>query len=77
MSNFHICKAINDRAYDLQDCSGHVGHVSVANTQLLLPAEYIVSLLLDAKAFGRTHRYIKDPSLMPDLEWTNPNGSSE
>ena len=45
MPNFHICKVINDRAYDLQDPAGHVTCVSVADVQLLMPAEYIVSML--------------------------------
>ena len=53
MSNFHICKVINDRPYDLQNPSGHVCHNFVEDIQLLIPAEYIVTLLPDAKVFGR------------------------
>ena len=69
MSNFRIFEVINDRAYDLQDPSGHVDHTTVAATHLLMPTENIVSLLADAKAFGRTCKYINDPSHMPDLKW--------
>ena len=47
---FHICKAINDRAYDLENPSDHVHHASVADIQFLIPPNYI-SLLPDAKAF--------------------------
>ena len=36
MLNSSICKDINDRAYDLQDTTGHVRHVSVADMQLLM-----------------------------------------
>ena len=51
MPNFHICKAINDRIYSLQDTTGHVRCTSVANIQLLRPAEYIASMLPGTKTF--------------------------
>ena len=51
MPNIRICKVANDRAYDLQDQTGHVQHAIVAKIQLLMPAEYIVSMLPDVKAF--------------------------
>ena len=37
-----------------------------------MPEGYIVSLLSDTKAFERACKYIKDPSLLVDLQWTNP-----
>ena len=56
LRNMHLgvsskCKFshLNDRANDLQDPSGHIHCTSVADIQLFLPAEYIVSLLLDEK----------------------------
>ena len=52
MPNFHITKVINDRGYNLQDPTGHVRHATVAGIQLLVPLEYIVSMLLDIKACG-------------------------
>ena len=51
MSFFCPCKVINDKVYDLQDTSGHVHLVSVTDTHLLMPAEYIAILLLHTKAF--------------------------
>ena len=71
MSNIRICKVINPRAYDLQDPSSHICCTTVADIQLLMSAEYIVSLLPDTIAFGRTCKYINDPFLIPDLKWTN------
>ena len=52
MPKFHSFKIINNRAYDLQDQTGHVGHTSVTDIQLLMPAEYTVNMLPDRKAFG-------------------------
>ena len=40
MPNFHICKGINNRAYDLQDLTGSVKCAAVADIQLIMPAEY-------------------------------------
>ena len=40
--NFRVCKVINDKAYDLQNPTGHVQHAAVANIQLLMPAQCIV-----------------------------------
>ena len=37
VSDFHICRIINDWTYDLQDPSGHIHCASVADIQLLLP----------------------------------------
>ena len=51
MSDFHSCEVINNRAYDLQEPSCHIHHASVADIQLLMPPEYIVSMLPDVKAF--------------------------
>ena len=66
MPNFHICKVINDPI-------GCVRCAFVADIQLLIPAEYIVSMLPDIKTFGWTCMYINDPSIMPDLKWQNSN----
>ena len=49
---FFICKVINDRAYDLQDPTGHFRWTAGTDIQLLMPAEYVVSTLPDIKAFG-------------------------
>ena len=38
--------------YDLQDPAGHVQCATVADVQLLMPAEYIVYILTHVKAFG-------------------------
>ena len=58
----------NDRTYDLHDPIGHIRWPSLADIQLLMPAKYRVSLLLDIKAFGWACKYTNDPSLMPDLK---------
>ena len=71
MPNFHICKVANERVYDLQDSTGHIRCTSVADIQLLMTAEYIVSMLPDIKAFGRAYKYINDSFLMPNLKWQN------
>ena len=53
MPNVYICKTINDNVYGLQDPTGHVRHGTVADTQLIMPAEYIISILPDNKnTFG-------------------------
>ena len=52
MPIFCICKVIYGRAYDLQDPAGHIRHAMVADIQLLMYAEYIVSMVLNVKAFG-------------------------
>ena len=39
--------------------------------QLLMPAEYIVSMLPDVKALGWTCKYINDPSFMLHLKVQN------
>ena len=59
---------INDRAYDLQNPSGHIKCASVADMQLLMPARYTVSISINMKGFGWACKYINDP-LMPDLNW--------
>ena len=41
----------------------------LADIQLLMPAEYIVSMLTYIKTYGQACKYINDPSLMPDLRW--------
>ena len=69
MSNFFICKVINDRAYDQQDPTGHVRCTSVADFQLLMTAKYIASILPDIRAFGQVYKYINDCFVMPDLQW--------
>ena len=73
ITNFRICKIINDRAYDLQDLTGNVGHAVIADIQLLMPAEYIVNLLPHTRTFGKACKYINDPSLMLDLNGSNPD----
>ena len=55
MTNFHICKVINESAYDLQDPIGHVRYASVVDIQLQMPAKYMLS---DIKAFRWTCKYI-------------------
>ena len=77
VSNFHICKVINERVYGLQVLCGYICQALVADIQLLLPVEYIVSFLLDTKAFERSHKYVNDPSIMPQLHQTILNGSNE
>ena len=67
MSNFHICKVINDRLFIIQDNEGYNNHTSVAGIQQLVPTGYIASWLPDAKAFGTVHKYINDLSLICDL----------
>ena len=52
MLNSHICKVIHDRAYDLQDPTDYVRCATLAKIQLFMPAEYIVSMLPDIRAFG-------------------------
>ena len=39
--HFKICKVIIDRAYDLQDPSGHIWSATVGDAHLLMPEEYI------------------------------------
>ena len=73
MTNFRMCKIIHDRIYDLQNPSGHVWCLALAGIQLLMPAEYIVSLLPDKIEIWRTCRYINDPSIMPNLNWSDPD----
>ena len=73
MPKFCICKVINDRAYDLKDLTGHVRCAAVTDVQLLMPAEYIVSMLPEIKVFGWACNYINDPFLMPDLKCQNSN----
>ena len=52
MPNCHICKVLYDRKYDLQYPNGQVRCAAVADSQLAMPAEYIVSMLTNIKAFG-------------------------
>ena len=47
MSNFHICKVINYRTYNLHDPSGHICCASTVDIHMLMPPEYTVSLLPD------------------------------
>ena len=61
-------KVINEIAYDLQYLTGHVRHAILADSQLLMHAEYIVNILPNIRAFGLACMYIYDPSLMPDLK---------
>ena len=51
MPNSHTCKVIKDWAYHLQEPTGHVWCTTKADIQLLMHAEYIVSMLSDIKAF--------------------------
>ena len=74
MPNFHNCKGINDKAYDLCNPTDHVSCASVADIQLVMPAEYIVCMLPDIKTFGQEYKYINDPFLMPELKWQNSRG---
>ena len=53
MCNLHICKVINDKAQELQGTTSHVRHSSVADIQLLMPAEYTVNMLPDMKDSDR------------------------
>ena len=69
MPNFYVCKMINDKAYDLQDKTCHVRLASVADIHLLMPAEYIISMLPDIKAFRWACKYTNDPSFMHNLYW--------
>ena len=71
MPNACICKLINDGAYDLQNTTGHVRCASVAGIRLLMPLEYIVSMLPVIKVFRWAWKYINDPSLIPDLKGQN------
>ena len=67
MPNFHICKVINYRAHDLQCPTGHVQHASVADIQLLMPAEYLVSMVPDINVFRWGFKYINH------LKWQSKN----
>ena len=69
MPNFCICEVINDRAYDIQDPTCHVRYVAVVGIQLIMPVEYIFSILPDIKTFGWACKYINDSCLMPDQIW--------
>ena len=60
MCNSPICKVINDMMHDLQEPYGNIYCLSVAEIQVLMPAEYIVTLLPDAKTFGTVHKYFND-----------------
>ena len=46
ISNFRICKDINDRVYDLHDTPGNRHEAYVVDIQLLLPVQCLVSLCL-------------------------------
>ena len=49
--------------YGLQDPTGHVQHAAIGDINLLMPAEYIFSVLLDAKAV-ESHGSIKMTPLL-------------
>ena len=57
--------------YNSKGTAGHVRHVAIAGIQMFVPAEYIVSMLPDERAFGQTCKYINDPFFMPGLNWSN------
>ena len=65
--NFKNSQVINDRVYDLQDPSGHDRFLTVADTQLLMLAEYIACILPDEKAFEWACEYVNGPSLKLNL----------
>ena len=65
--NFHIFKVINDKEFDLLNSSMHACQAIVADIQLLLPAEYNINFLHDAKAFYTACKYINAPGLMDNL----------
>ena len=71
MSNIRIWKVINDRAYNLQNHDHYVHQTCIVDIHLLVLAEYIVSLLPDAKVIKRVHKYNNDFYLTPDLQGIN------
>ena len=50
----------------MDDPSGHFQCATVAKIHLLMSAEYMGSLLLDAKELGKVCTYINDPSPVPN-----------
>ena len=60
MSNFHIYKVINYRAYDLQDPSGYVSCTAVADIHSLIPPEYIHSTLPTMKKYMQRFCFVID-----------------
>ena len=56
-----------------RDPTGHVQCSAIADIQLLMPAKCILSLLPGETSFGKAGYYINNPSLIPDLNWSNPD----
>ena len=75
LPNFCICKVISERMYDSQDPTGHVKRTAIADIQLLMPVEYIVSTLPDITVFEQACKDINYPSTMPDLKSQNNDQS--
>ena len=61
ISNFHVHKASNDKAYDLESPTVYDRCSSASYIQLVIPVEYIVGMLPDVNAFGRACKYINTP----------------
>ena len=51
----------------MQDPTGKVQRVSAWHFKFMYPAEYYVTALPQMEMFGRTAKFINQPSLMPDL----------
>ena len=65
--SFRICKRLSDKAFDVQDSTGKIRHVSIEHLQLLYPTEHVLTHLPGMNSFGQTTKYINHPNLTSNL----------
>ena len=72
---YQIIKKIGDKSFHVQDPPVKWKESLQGHLQVMYPAKYYVTALFQMEMFGRTAKFINNPSLMPDLyKDVNDNG---
>ena len=65
--NFRVVKLIGIRHLEVSDPAGRLLKVNISNVHKILPADFIVSCLLDEHIFVRKGKYINDSCILRDV----------
>ena len=69
--NFRIVKCIGTRVLEVSDPTDRLRKVNVSDVHKILPADFIVSCILDKQVFARKGRYINDPCALKEVSVTD------
>ena len=65
--NFRIVRLTGTRELEISDPMGRLRKLNISDAHKILPAEFIVSCLLDEQIFAGKGKYINDPHILKEV----------